>query len=208
MTFERACRHIENFTAGHESARDGLGAVVPPDLADYPDNHIESDNRLSWFLGRLDETYGDDAVYVRLVRAKTKVAASYNKKWEYETAIMKAYGEGILMHGAHIPDSFATCEDYWETVNSNIRLFLKDKTRKLCLDVDNPKAAFTEFWEKIGAEGDLHAALAEWDVHHNATRKNWQPASLSKRIERHLRRTPGLEALKRRLLFWRKKYRH
>jgi hypothetical protein len=112
------------------------------------------------------------------------------------------------MHGAHIPDSFTTCEDYWETVNSNIRLFLKDKTRKLCLDVDNPKAAFTEFWEKIGAEGDLHAALAEWDVHHNATRKNWQPASLSKRIERHLRRTPGLEALKRRLLFWRKKYRH
>lgn len=206
-TFERACRHITNYSAGHESARDDVGAVIPPDVANFADNHIESDNRLAWFLGRIDEHYGDQAFYVHLIRNKAAVVASFTKKWEYETSIIKAYGEGVLMYGPNLPeDSTEICGDYWETVNANIRGFLKNRSHTLRLDLDDPKDAFREFWQRIGAQGDLEAALREWDVKHNATDAQWQPAPLLKQIERHLRRTPGLDRLKRRLMPWRAKY--
>ena len=50
QTFARACAHVSNYTSAHESRSGLLGDAH----FDYPDNHIESDNRLSWMLGRLD----------------------------------------------------------------------------------------------------------------------------------------------------------
>ncbi len=64
MTFIQACKHISNFSSSHES-RCGLLAEA---RLDYPENHIEADDRLSWFLGRLDKQYGNSAFYVHLKR--------------------------------------------------------------------------------------------------------------------------------------------
>ncbi|MHC4834220.1 MAG: hypothetical protein ACYTFH_10095, partial [Planctomycetota bacterium] len=47
MSFERACSHITNYSAGHETRSGFLGQR----RFDYPQNHIESDNRLAWLLG-------------------------------------------------------------------------------------------------------------------------------------------------------------
>ncbi len=49
-TFMKACRHVTNCTSGHETRVNHVG----PERLSYPSNHIEADNRLSWFLGRLD----------------------------------------------------------------------------------------------------------------------------------------------------------
>lgn len=55
MTFHRAATYATNHTVGHET---NAGRVGPERFA-YPDNHIEADNRLAWFLGELDHRYGE-----------------------------------------------------------------------------------------------------------------------------------------------------
>jgi hypothetical protein len=95
VTFSKACSHITNFTSGHESRRKEWGAAR---LA-YPDNHIETDNRLAWLLGRLDATYGRDARYVLLTRNEDDVVESFVRK-DADAAgigqIVTAYHEAII----------------------------------------------------------------------------------------------------------------
>ena len=162
-TFIRACSHITNYSAAHESLIHKIG---PTRLA-YPDNHIEADNRLSWLLGRLDEAYGDNALYVHLHRDPEAVAASFARREGY--GIMKAYREGILLDGETGQTPLELAYDYIETVESNIRHFLRDKTHSMEFRLEDAKEAFETFWERIGAEGDREKALAEWDVRHNAS---------------------------------------
>lgn len=159
-TFAKACTHISNFTSGHETRCTKLG----DERLAYPDFHIEIDNRLAWFLGRIDEKYGNDAVYVHLYRAAEDVAESYNKRWTYPRMIVLAYARGILQSRLLGIDP---CLDYIRTVTENINLFLKDKTQIFHIDISNPKVEFEQFWTHIGAEGDLQKALAEFDSRSN-----------------------------------------
>ena len=162
-TFIKACQHIDNFSSAHESRCDRLG----DDRLAFPANHIEADNRLSWFLGKLDTQYGDDAVYVHLKRNNSDTAASYARRL-FPGGIIPAYRKGILQH---LPDDISDMSvslDYYDTVNSNIEHFLKDKTRKMEFNLENAKEDFRKFWELVGAEGDLDAALAEFDIAYNS----------------------------------------
>lgn len=162
-TFIKACSHISNYSCAHESLLQKTGDQR---LA-YPDNHIEADNRLSWFLGRLDETFGDNAFYVHLIRDSRSAARSFARRIDF--GILQAYEQGILMHQKHPLPAEAIARDYLDTVNSNIRLFLKDKTRKMDFSLENAQMDFMEFWQRIGAEGDLSAALKEWTIAYNAS---------------------------------------
>lgn len=164
-TFERACRHITNYTAAHESRVHQLGESR---LA-YKDWHIESDNRLSWFLGRLDQTYGDCAFYVHLLRNPEEVSRSYASRLG-EECIIPAYARGIYLS---LPRdlrawSLEISRDYVHTVNSNIEMFLRDKSHKLKIDLADAKSGFDKFWDMICAEGDKEHALKEFDRRHNA----------------------------------------
>ena len=162
VTITKAAGHITNYTSSHESRSQLYGE----ERLDYPENHIEADNRLSWLLGRLDEKYGDDAFYVHLKRDENKTAASFVKR--YRKGIMKAYKR--ILHG--LPwnaDQHAVALDYCHTVNSNIRTFLKDKSKTLTIDIENGKEGFDKLWDLIGAEGDKEKALAEFDIRHNAS---------------------------------------
>src|SRR6478752_1534731 len=76
-TLSRAFAHATNFTSGHETL-----SHVPRARLDYPANHIESDNRLAFFLGALHEKYGDDAHWVHLTRDPDRVAGSYANRWQ------------------------------------------------------------------------------------------------------------------------------
>jgi len=89
-TFIRACQHISNYSAAHESRLKLIGEQ----RLQYPPRHIEADNRLSWYLGRLDQRYGDQAFYVHLQRELQATAASYAKRRDF--GLMKAFREGIL----------------------------------------------------------------------------------------------------------------
>ena len=163
-TMARACEHMSNFSAAHESRCDRLGEAR---LA-YPDRHIEVDNRLAWFLGRLEEAYGDNAVYVHLQRDVAAVAASYAKR--HSKGIMRAYqGQGIVMGLPTTTAALDVAMDYCNAVNSNIRAFLRDKSQVLEVHVENFEADFVAFWNAIGAEGDLAAARDELLQRHNAS---------------------------------------
>ena len=159
-TFSHACSHMTNFTVAHESRTSHIGIY----RVNFPDNHIEVDNRLSWILGRLDELYGDNAYYVHLLREKGKVAESYNERWDSSLSIMRAYSEGIMMSSRK---DLAVCYDYVDTVNANIRMFLRDKTRKLNVHLETARTDFRKFWQEISADGDLESALTEWAVLYN-----------------------------------------
>ena len=162
MTFIRACGHIRNFSAGHETRAQLLGEQR---LA-YPTNHIEADNRLCWLLGRLDAAYGDRAYYLHLSRDPAATAASFARRSRF--GIMQAYREGILLHDRPRASDLALAEDYLQTVQANIALFLRGKPHQMAFRLERAKQDFRQFWEWIGAEGDRAAALAEWDIAHNA----------------------------------------
>jgi hypothetical protein len=162
-TFIKACSHITNFTAGHEARVQECG---PARLA-YPENHIEADNRLSWFLGRLDERYGS-ARYVHLTRDPEATARSLAQYWSWQGSMATAYRNAVLrMTDASRLDA---CRDQVATINANIRLFLKDK-EWMPFRLEHAREDWPRFWEWIGAEGDYAAALAEWATRHNATRR-------------------------------------
>ncbi len=154
-TLISACHHITNYSAGHETRVKRVGG----ERLNFPEGHIEADNRLSWFLGRLETHYGESAYYVHLTRESEAVARSYSKRSWWEGSITRAYRQGILMlSDAHELD---ICRDYVATVNANINMFLKDKPNQIHMSVENWQSEFPEFWAAIGAEGDLEAALKE-----------------------------------------------
>lgn len=163
LTFERACSHITNFTAAHESQARILGDAH----FHYPPNHIEIDNRLSWFLGRIDKVYGQNAYYVHLTREMEKVAASYEKR--FGSGIIRGYTKGMMMGKHNKSVAREMCIDYCKTVNANIELFLKDKPLQMNFELENASSRFKEFWAWIGAEGDYEKAALEWTINHNKT---------------------------------------
>ncbi len=162
VTFAEACRHITNYTAGHETR---VGLVGAARLA-YPDDHIEVDDRLAWLLGRLEDAYGDAAFYVHLRRDEQATAASRMRRWN--KPLMRAYRNGILWDVDPGVSRLDLARDLNHTVNRNIELFLRDKTRTMRIDIESARQALPEFWRRIGAEGDLEAALEELRLHHHA----------------------------------------
>ncbi len=170
-TFIEAAKHITNFSAAHESRTHFFGSSK----LDYPSHHIEADNRLSWHLGRLDAAYGDRAWYVHLTRNREEVATSMAER--RPQGIGRFYHRVILLGTKKISTAtrYDACLDFVDTVTANISLFLRDKTHVLPVALETGKADFDRFWDWIGAKGNRAAALAEWDVKHNARKTTQAP---------------------------------
>jgi hypothetical protein len=161
LTFAEACRHITNYTTGHETRVGLIGA----DRLAYPDRHIEVDDRLAWFPGRLEEVFGDRAFYVHLLRDEQATAASRARRWNKPA--MRSYRDGILWDVDPSVERLDVARDLVRTVNSNIEHYLRDKTQTMRIDIETAADSFPDFWGRIGAEGDLEAALRELQVHHH-----------------------------------------
>lgn len=172
-TFIKACMHIDNYTCGHET----LSRMIGDSRLDYPKGHIEADNRLSWFLGKLDVKYGDNAIYVHLLRDPEDTARSYIRR--YPSSIVKAYRQAILMGGNDRDKPYAICRDYIDTVNINIERFLKDKSNKMIFRLEDANQDFRQFWSIIEAEGDLPSALMEFSRHYNRSKSDEESNSRS-----------------------------
>lgn len=108
----------------------------------FTDNHIKVDKRISWFLHRLDNTYGDNTVYVHLVRNRNAVAKIFNNWWKGRTTLTRAYAESILMHK---DQSIDICSDLVDSVTENIELFLKDK-QKITVNMDDVRNEFSRLY--------------------------------------------------------------
>lgn len=169
-SFIEGCRHIENYSSGHESLTKIFGAG----RFDYKDNHIEADNRLSWELGKLNEIFNDDALYVHLIRDRDKVAKSTMKRYHQPGSIIDSYCEGIKKTPPETLDEqqrLTACYSYIDTVNSNIEHFMAGKPNIMTISLENIDVDFREFWIKIGAEGNLDNALKEFSIKHNPSTK-------------------------------------
>ena len=163
--FYYACKHIENFSSGHESL-----AIDFDHRLEFDQDHIEIDNRLSWFLGSLDVEYGAEPIYVHLIRDKEATVNSFLKRWSNRGGIISAFSEGILKtppEKLSLDQKRKVCELYYDTVNQNIEFFLESKPNKMTIELENVQTGFRNFWERIGATGNLEAALKEFEVKHN-----------------------------------------
>lgn len=168
MTFVRACEHLDNFTAGHETLADRHG----PERFAYPDRHIEADNRLSWFLGELGRRFdGRDALYVHLRRDPDAVVESFLGRFEADNraSIIRAFAHGIVIRGRDYAgeERREVCRAYVDAVTANIEQFLEDRP-SMEMWLEEGAATFPRFLDRIAATGDLGAATTEWGVRHNA----------------------------------------
>ncbi|MEQ6166539.1 hypothetical protein AAOE16_05040 [Ekhidna sp. MALMAid0563] len=168
--FINACKFISNYTSGHESN----SRILTAEKFKYSTNHIEADNRLIWFLGSLDKAFGNEALYVNLVRNKKETVNSLKKRILSNTSIIRSFASGILK------TPYQTLDDteidqvtnlYYDTVYDNIALFLKDKDNCITVHLESINEDFKKFWDEINAEGDLQAALNSFDSPVNATKK-------------------------------------
>jgi hypothetical protein len=169
-TFAKACSHIKNFSYGHESLSDKLG----DERLNYPENHIEVDNRLSFYLGLLDRKYGDNALYIHLHRDIREVAESFNKRWQGKRSIIFAYAYAVnylCIENLSDNQKLQVCLDYVNTTNANIELFLRDKTNVIEINLATIIDNFKLFWKRIGAQGNIQNALEELSVKYNSSKE-------------------------------------
>ncbi len=168
--FIKACSYITNYSSAHES-KNGL---LQKSRFNYPKNHIEADNRLSWQLGKLDEAYGNDAIYVHLKRSTKDTAKSFARR--YSHGIIKAFYITLISNNqpktikriSKQSEPIDVAIDYCDTVNSNIKFFLKDKKHKILINIENIDKDFILFWKLIDAKGNINDALNEFNIRHNS----------------------------------------
>ena len=169
VAFAEACAHLSNFTSGHETR----ARLVGSDRLDYPQQHIEVDHRLSWFVGPLTQRFDDrQTLYVHLLRDRDSVVDSWVRRWDspFRASLIRAFGHGIVMRTEDWTDTDirTVCEAYVDTVRANVDEFIsrRDGIRIAIEDCDTE---FPHFAHRIGASGDLDAAIAEFGRRHNAS---------------------------------------
>jgi hypothetical protein len=169
-TFVEAASYLTNYSAAHESLSSRLG----DERFAYPENHIEADNRLTWFTGELAKRFTSDVLYINLIRDFDATVDSFHHRLQnssYRASIMTAFGHGIVMK----PGDWRKDQErelaafYVQTVQSNIEHFLKDREHRV-VHLEDGGASFDEFLQFIGAEGDLAKVRSTWLEVHNARR--------------------------------------
>ncbi|QBI56787.1 hypothetical protein [Streptomonospora litoralis] len=168
VTLARALQaHVLSHTVGHESRAHLIG----PGRLDYPEGHVEVDNRLSWFLGELGKRFGDEPTYVHLTRDPEQVAASYARRYGVRAGIAPAYASGIIRARSPRTDAerLAAARAYVRTVTANIEAFLADKTRVVHMGIAAPEPGLSRLWDLAELSGDRLAAADALEQRHNAS---------------------------------------
>ncbi|MDP8927238.1 MAG: hypothetical protein M3O70_01305 [Actinomycetota bacterium] len=188
LTLATACQAaILNYTSGHESR----AHIFDGTRLDYPDQHIEVDNRLSYFLGGLAAKYPEDVFYVHLTRNPDDVARSFLARWDRaanppalaairagirrraarkrrcrywrKSNLISAFGNDIILGG---PD--------WDEDMDRLmacRLYVESTTANIRhflrdkphmeMQIDSAAEQFEEFCQRIGADADMTVARDE-----------------------------------------------
>ena len=163
-SFAKACEHISNYTCSHESRVGKIGE----ERIKFPDQHIEVDNRLAWFMGQLDVLYQPYATfYVWLRRNVLDTRASYSRRGD--RGIMQAFRDGIHIGADQETPHDQVAAALVSVMCCNIAEFISRKPLTMIIDIEEIEKTFPLFWESIEAEGDFDAALAEFGERHNAS---------------------------------------
>src|SRR5205085_1979430 len=120
-----------------------------PSVSPSPRTISKSIN-LAFYLGRIDERFGDEAFYVHLTR--DPAAESWAKRFVI-SPMMSSYRRGMI--GSEAVSRRDAAREMVETATANIRHFLKDKTRVVRVRIEHAEEDFPGFWDLVGAEGSL-----------------------------------------------------
>jgi len=166
-TLSRAFSHCTNFTVGHETHKRWIGAEPG-----YPDNHIEIDNRLSWRLGNLFRKHTDK--FIHLTRDDQKAHAESFAKRYGNGGIIDGYIKNIRgFHRVELSKKqvYILSRDFVFTHDKNIAIFLNRvfRDQKRSMSIERWKFSFPGIWNWLGCEGDLEAAMEEFNTKHNAS---------------------------------------
>lgn len=168
-TFVEACKELTNYSAAHESRASFLG----DERFDYPKNHIEADNRLTWFPGEMERRFSSEEVlYINLQRDFDQTVDSFLHRFRnsnYRSSIMQAFAHGIVMKPKdwREDEELEVAKFYVRTVQSNISAFLKDKN-SLDVFLGDDGSSFDQFLQEVDAVGDLDAVRKNWNTVFNA----------------------------------------
>jgi hypothetical protein len=130
LSFAKACSHIKNYTAAHESKISAIEGRF-----NYPEYHIEVDNRLSWFLGILSRKYkNQDTLYVHLYRNKNDVVNSFMDRKGYR-AISDGFIKNICLQTNVNDNRQILLERMVDTVRFNIEEFFENRNYEECMEI-------------------------------------------------------------------------
>ena len=160
-TLYQACRHIKNYTAGHESE----AGMVP--TYHYPNQNIEASHLLVIAIPLLRSRY-PDSKWVHIVRNKEKTVASMRRQlWDWsEWWVAQWY-----LTQQH-SDIYYGIESYYDRVNDLCKELMP--AEHMTIDIDTAKEQWPDFWNWIGAEGEMEAAMKEFDRAYNPAIKRGQ----------------------------------
>ena len=129
-TLAKSFGQIKSLTSGHESnVKNRLG-----DRVIYPDNHVEADNRLLFFMPQLTERYGETELLVIIERNRAEIANSYRKRW-WKFNLPKIFAQGILMRDVKENDD-KLVDDMVDWAYEQIHYFSKDWKNVITIKFD------------------------------------------------------------------------
>ena len=155
QTFSKACKHISNFTSGHETR-------TKVAVLNYPDDHIEVDPHLLWRMRDVIKKY-PDAKWVFVHRDAAKTMASMARR-----PSMSIWGHFAFMNRGISPEAAAR-SIYSSTMD--IMSYYRDELKPLEVYTPVTDSKWAEFVAYIGAVGNMGAAKAELKRKHNASRR-------------------------------------
>jgi hypothetical protein len=172
-SFSEAFSCVPGYTSMHESRVELLGK----ERVSYPENHLEFDNRLVWFLPQLANKYAKSSILVIVHRDKEKIAQSYNKRW-HKINIMKAYAQGIHMRDLAGND-IDVCRDYVNYVYDHLEFYRNYWDHVVDINMDTPSEGIELLLAKMECP-ELSGQVLEYmkNVH-----SNMNSAGLKKRVE-------------------------
>jgi hypothetical protein len=170
VTFSRACRHLANYTCGHETHTnkptvEGLRGDVAN--WEYPDNHVEVSPQLVIGIPILRRRY-PEARWVHLLR-RDRDACAHSLCGRSD---MRAFAKYWFLNAD--PDELSVAYAVYDTVRSLCEALLPDA---FTLELEQARSQWTACWEFMGARGDFQRSLREWDTRHNATPQAQLPAA-------------------------------
>ena len=133
-TFANACKCVEGYTSLHESQVQLLGDK----RIAYPENHLEFDNRLVFFLADLTQKFAANrGVLVIVHRDHHEVASSYNRRWS-KINIMKSWSQGVHLRELS-QNTYEVALDYVQYCYRQLDYFKPQWQHVVELDVHNPE---------------------------------------------------------------------
>jgi hypothetical protein len=164
VTFSHACRHLTNFTVGHETP-------IPEDLNFGRQDHIEVSPRLTWVLSLLEYQFAqeDGTFFVQLQRDKQGVCDSWTSRGQNRGA--SHFGRLTWGDQSRPPPDVVNSMCYDSMTWAISQLGERYPHKYMLIRLETVEQQWDEFCTRIGAAGDLDAGRAEFKKKYNATRR-------------------------------------